>query len=413
MRINIIDSLEGKWVLGKVSLWDYLETLDVEDFNYSIQRGIVNNPYLDSILESVYSGDPIPPISLVAAGGLVFDGNTLNLKAFDILDGLQRTYRLWIYKKIAETAIKKKCYDYKKVTAIIRDQFNDYSKAISTRQVRSLFDLNYNGITVENIKEKFSNYNLYLYVWGDLTDSGVVKKMLILNAGQKRMAISHQYELMYLRLFKSYQSNHADVKLYRSKDSEYNNVKVGKRVRGEYNIPTIIIGMESLVKGAPVRLSSDLLFDKLSFEGVDEDGYIDESSVDTFFTTAFINSSIDILQALDLRLVVNDAYNKWFIKDTTISGIMAGFGKKIRLEYLIDEDFSANCRERALFYIDALKGQDPFDLKGFDREYNQLSSVKINIGMIVRQAICDYTFLLVEQGSASWKKVFSDIKLKK
>lgn len=54
MKIIVLDiSEDSQWVLGKVSLWDYLSCLTHDDFDYDIQRGIVVNPYLDSILSSV------------------------------------------------------------------------------------------------------------------------------------------------------------------------------------------------------------------------------------------------------------------------------------------------------------------------------------------------------------------------
>lgn len=49
MKIKVLDiSEDSQWVLGKVSLWDYLSCLAHDDFDYDIQRGIVVNPYLDS-----------------------------------------------------------------------------------------------------------------------------------------------------------------------------------------------------------------------------------------------------------------------------------------------------------------------------------------------------------------------------
>ena len=85
-------------MLAKASLWDYIDSLSPDDFEYDIQRGIVKNPYLDSILVSVKNGDPIPPISIV--GYDIADVDTDSVSRFDILDGLQRTYRLWVYKQL-------------------------------------------------------------------------------------------------------------------------------------------------------------------------------------------------------------------------------------------------------------------------------------------------------------------------
>ena len=64
MKLKILDRKEG-WILAKVSLLDYIEALSEQNFNYDIQRGIVNNPFLDSILDAVVEKKSLPPISLV------------------------------------------------------------------------------------------------------------------------------------------------------------------------------------------------------------------------------------------------------------------------------------------------------------------------------------------------------------
>ena len=89
MKIKILEQRTG-WLLGKVSLLDYIESLTKENFNYEIQRGIVSNPFLDTILNAVNSNTPLAPISLVTKNvDAVCD--TVEIKQFNILDGLQRT----------------------------------------------------------------------------------------------------------------------------------------------------------------------------------------------------------------------------------------------------------------------------------------------------------------------------------
>ncbi len=103
MKVSILDSkrIQGRsWFLGKMSLWDYLVSVSPKNFEFEIQRGIVKNKYLDSILLSVQRNEPIPPITITIDKADVKD-NELNINngSFNILDGLQRTYRLWLYKK--------------------------------------------------------------------------------------------------------------------------------------------------------------------------------------------------------------------------------------------------------------------------------------------------------------------------
>lgn len=54
---------------------------------------------------------------------------------------------------------------------------------------------------MDKLEQAFKEFNLYLYIWGNLTEKEVVNKMLLLNAGQMRVSLQHQYELMFLRVF--------------------------------------------------------------------------------------------------------------------------------------------------------------------------------------------------------------------
>ena len=58
MKIEILDKKlienQQSWFLGKISLWDYLSAVEQDNYEFEIQRGIVKNRYLDSILDSIY-----------------------------------------------------------------------------------------------------------------------------------------------------------------------------------------------------------------------------------------------------------------------------------------------------------------------------------------------------------------------
>ena len=94
MDIKIIDKNEkAKWYLGKISLWDYLESLNLNSFEYDIQRGIVHNQYLDTILKSIADNNVLQPFTIVTRQAKFVD-YIASFQSFDILDGLQRTFRL-------------------------------------------------------------------------------------------------------------------------------------------------------------------------------------------------------------------------------------------------------------------------------------------------------------------------------
>ena len=415
MRIKVLDNSEDyHWVLSKVSLWDYLSCLTQDDFDYDIQRGIVINPYLDSILNSVYNGNPLPPFSLVALDfNKTKDSDMATINHINILDGLQRTYRLWLYKKIAEMALIQKTKNYQNVTNKLKILFPDYSKIISPRQIRQLFVEKNNddngSVNVWNLESIFKEYSIYLYVWQNLSDQEAVKKMLILNAGQKRMPIAHQYELMYLHVFKDFQYDLDGVRLYRSKDSKANDIKKGKRNIGEYVIPSIIIGLQSYIAGMPMRLSGDMLYSAAT----QDKEFITENSTDLFFNCDFIFKFVTAFYHLDNKVSVTNEAKIWMSKDATIAGLMGGFGSVVRETYRGDYDFSMKGCGLLEDFINDIKGGDAFQLSKYEQEYNKLQSAKINIGMILRKAIAYYTKKLVTSKQPNWKEAFTIAQNKK
>jgi len=402
MIITVLDYNEDRsWLLGKVSLWSYLLGLSPDDFDYDIQRGIVINPYLDSILTTIVEKSTLPPFSLVASE-IVINDVEAEMNGFSILDGLQRTYRLWLYKKIAEMALERQTNNYQNVTSRLKELFPNFSKIISPRQIRSLFNQE-SSINVWNLRQIFENCFIYLYIWRNLTEQQAVKKMLLLNAGQKRMPIAHQYELMYLHVFRDFQYEIDGVQLYRSKDERANEVKRGNREVGEYVIPSIIIGLQSFIAGTPMRLSGDMLYSATS----QEKEFITESSTDLFFNRDFILRFVTSFNHLDRRACrQNDEIKAWMSKDGTIAGLMGGIGAVVRETYPDDYSFAEHGCERFEDLIAAIPENNPFNLEQYEQEYGRLQSARINIGMILRKAITHYTKNLVTGKKANWKESF-------
>jgi hypothetical protein len=414
MKIKVLDNSKNyQWVLAKVSLWDYLTCLTQDDFDYDIQRGIVINPYLDSILNSIVKNNALPPFSLVALDFEIHE-DLAEIKHFNILDGLQRTYRLWLYKKIAELALNLKTKNYQNVTNKLKIQFPDFSKVLSPHQIRQLFEERTSNntndtINVWNLKNIYEEYYIYLYIWQNLTEQEAVKKMLILNAGQKRMPIAHQYELMYLQVFRDSQFNLKDICLYRTKENRANEIKNGNRKVGEYVIPSIIIGLQSFISGIPMRLSGDMLYSATSLDKE----FITEDSADLFFNSEFIHKFVSVFYQLDKKISINNRAQKWMSKDATIAGLMGGFGSAVREHCPNDDSFVT--QGFALFekMINAINGNDPFQLDKYDKEYDRLQSAKINIGMILRKAIAHYTKKLISNKPTSWQESFAVAQNKK
>lgn len=404
MRIHILDRLEDRWILGKVSLLSYLEKMTTDYFNYIIQRGIVTNKYLDSILEAVSTNSPLPPISLIANGDIKQDAVDVEIEDFNILDGLQRTYRLWSYLRLAMLSEEFPNEDYRQISDRLRKEEPSFSKALSPRQVRMLFKEE-SAVNVKNLRQMFSQYSVYVYLWMNLPEKEAIKKMLVLNAGQKRMPIHNQYELMYLHTFEHLSLNSDGIELVRTKDEEAYWVKKGERQIGQYIVPSLIIGLQSFIAGKPVRLSDDLLYSANTEYSED---YITEQGVELFFDEQFIRGFVRNLHSLDSTICDNDPEAvKWFSKDTVISGIMGGIGRLIREHHPEDADFAINANNRFGTLIGTIFRNGVFCLNDYEMEYASLSSVRINIGKIVRRAIAEYTYTLVTDiNTANWHSAF-------
>ena len=81
-----------------------------------VQRKIVKNKYLDDLLTTIDLEEPLPNITLAYKDGIKLTNTgsiVLDDSKLDILDGLQRTYRLWAFWKIY-TLIKRRVYQYKR-----------------------------------------------------------------------------------------------------------------------------------------------------------------------------------------------------------------------------------------------------------------------------------------------------------
>lgn len=394
MVIKILDNKPG-WILGKVSLLEYIKSLTEENFRYEIQRGIVSNPFLDTILDAVVENKPLAPVSLVSKD--FEDGDkTLCINQFNILDGLQRTFRFWIYYQLAKLAKEKNSNDYRLVTQEFKTICDDYSLAVSPRQVRGLFKHD-NAINVWNLNELYSNFDLYLYIWTDLSVDQEIKQMLILNAGQKQMSLNHQFELIYMRLFEENTFDEGKIKILRSKDG-----KITNRNIGEYSMSTVIKGVQSLVNMKPMRLSRDMLY-KDDFQN---DMLL--SSMDGVFTIGFVRKFLDMFYILDKKISVNQEYSNWFAKDTTISGMMAGIGQHIQA---LNHDSSyvlANLSQS----VESIVGAEAFRLDEYNKVYSELSGAKVNIGKVLRRAVMIYTQNVLDGTAMSWKEAFNQAIMK-
>lgn len=93
-------------------------------------------------------------------------------------------------------------------------------------------------------------------------------------------------------------------------------------------------------------------------------------------------------------------YRLWYGKDTTLSGLFAAFGA-----YIEDEERSVEGLEKVINRIVSKK--EDFEIDGYNKAYSDLSSVHVNVGQRVREAIYKYTKALLTGNRISWSKAFN------
>ena len=394
MNINVLKSKElqngRKWYLATCNLLEYLESLNDEFFNYDIQRRIVKNSYLDKLWTTIYKGEPLPTITLTADA---CDNNRIG--DFEILDGLQRTFRLWAIKYLNELVENLQTKDVGELIDAMKNDNNGIrlldSKVINRSILRKL--INDDRINIESLMECYKQQEVILNIWSGLNDEEVINKMLTLNAGQRSVSSTHQFELMFLHYFNKLQIPN-DVQIVRECDDEYYFVKNKERKCGQMLMSSIIIAIQSFIEQKPIRIQTA---NALRIN----DSVVEESSA-SFFTKNNLEIFIKLLFKLDKKFY-REQFGTWIMKDTTVSGLFAAMGAVYNHENFYDVGLMLDFIQKKIAFL----SEDNIKHDEFQEAYNNLSSVAVNIGNAVRKAVYIYFKNMFLGKSTSWQEAFN------
>ena len=397
MNITILKEKElqngKKWYLAVCNLLEYIESLKDNFFNYDIQRRIVKNSYLDKLWTTISSGDPLPSITLT--GNVKENVDNSSVEEFEILDGLQRSFRLWAIKYLNDLIKRAKTQD---VSVLIEEMKKDEngnrlldSKVINRSILRKL--LTDENINIENLMKCYAQQDIILNIWSGLNDEEIINKMLTLNAGQRSVSSTHQFELMFLHYFKKLEVPKG-VQIIRERDDEYFSVKKKERKCGQFLMSSIIIAIQSLIERKPVRIQTvnDLRTN---------DSVVEESSA-SFFTKDNLEAFINLLLKLDKKFD-NDQIGSWIMKDTTLSGLFAAIGAVYNQEWTYNVPSMLDFIHKKITVLN----DENINYSEFNDAYNNLSSVTVNIGNAVRKAVYIYFKNLFLNKPMSWQEAFN------
>ena len=113
---------------------------------------------------------------------------------------------------------------------------------------------NENYISIINAYKEF---DIQIVIWEGLSENDIMKKMLLLNAGQRPVYSTHQYELLFLHKMKEVEPElkQNGITLCRERDEKYFKIRKGERTVGEYQMSSIIIALQSLIEKKPLRIA--------------------------------------------------------------------------------------------------------------------------------------------------------------
>lgn len=409
MKIQILDikTVKGKtWILGKGKLMVYLSGLRDDFFEFSVQRRIVNNAYLDHIYDSVISGAPFPPITLTYQDKIDCNSHgaiELDEKKVEILDGLQRTYRLWVILSIKRVidqtedkslkAIAKTLKEDKEGSIIIQNSF------VTPKLIRKLLEKQQSGLSfIDLLMECYSSFDVYFNIWTQQDDKEIVHRMLLLNAGQKQVSSTHQFELLFLHFFEDQKLHYNQkVKLIREKDTRFRKVQRGERDKGEFLMSSIVIALQSFINGRQLRIAT---VNKIN---LDDNKLLNHDKLEQYFNAESLTSFINDVYKLGYQLSNKSKdYIKWYGKDTTLSGIFGAMGA-----FLIEKRDYADLNSIGELINKIIAFDDPFLIEKYYEAYNsKVASSQVNVGNVIRKAIFNYTKDLLNEGNPDWDKYF-------
>ena len=409
MKVKILDrkDLEGdkQWLIGYTTLSDYLQSIDQDSenkFHFEVQRKIVRNIYLDKILSTLAEFEPIPFITLTYHSNTILnekDSIELKPEEFNILDGLQRTYRLWAYWKIHTKILNNKRFeDIKKFMKAVKNCYPEFfdNGVMNSKILKQIYEKK------DNLSKIFDENDAYFVIWVNLTEKEIIRKMLILNAGQKSVSSRHQFELIFLHVEKEFSDfiSKNNIHIYREKDPGFRRLKNERKV-GEYALSSLITALLSLATGKPQRISSELIY---KYDLMEEERTL--SYAEDIFSDDFMKASLKFLLDLDKKYENNKEVLLWLGKDTTLTGMFSAIGKYIGIGEKFSLTFS---REEIIGTFEYLLKLAPPDLriKEFNSHYNSVAGRSINIGMYIRNVVQYYFLnLLTRRMAPSWEEAF-------
>ncbi|WP_033916654.1 hypothetical protein [Campylobacter sputorum] len=411
------EATSGTCYLCESSLEKYINAIPERYKDYDIQRGIVNNVYLDRLTQTILERRYIPPIVLIAEERPLYDENTnkIIINGFKILDGLQRTYRIKAIFHTLDLYIQelKKGSDFSEMGKfrLSRKYKDELLKANSNATIlwsiheiahKKFYDLKEKKYDLEALKSIFSNSKQWFEVWDGLDKSEQINKMLILNAGHKSMDIKHQLELLFLNVI----PDNFLKDFVRAKDVN-SSFFYNKKELGQLHLSHFISALLAFHKAEPITVDAKYL------QNLQDNLDIELEKIKYYFEQENLKELIEFTK--DLDCIFNEEYEnigiEWLGRETILMGLFAAFGKyyQFNKKDKEDSDLLLKCLQEIKkilknnIYI--------FKIKEFnDAKTRSIDITKVNIGNVFKYATFNAVsqLLLNDEKNIDWDKLFKN-----
>lgn len=400
LRLHVLDRLEEQGdiepifcYLTKGSIKDFIISLPNDFKNYDIQRELVSNVYLDSLIDTVIKKGHIPPIVIISNSISIEDKN-IELNDFRILDGLQRTYRLNVIWNTYNFLVQEIKSNPEIMDINIRDFSRKYrmqlskinSSTIIVEKLLNTYKTLYNG-DLNRFENDFFSNNQWYEVWVNLTMKEQVEKMLIANAGHKQVSIRHQLELLFLHLLphlQDIQSKYgSEFRLIREK--EMSSIRFSKeRKKGWFHFSHIISSMLSFAKGEPLITNANLIS---NIQSDTENLQLDEYNFNTYSNLLnynFLSETVKFLVVLDncLSKDFGDDGVKWIGKEGVLVGMFSSLGK-----YMITNNLENPQEAFERFLNVIISNGKALNIYEYNKAKAKVDLSKVNIGVKTKRTV--------------------------
>ncbi|MFA0309825.1 hypothetical protein BH581_08370 [Vibrio splendidus] len=396
MEIKILDKKkEGSATcyLAKIAMNDYLQDLPDNYKDWNIQRGIVNNHYLDKLIDTILQSKHIPPLVLTTDNVEVND-NVGTISHFQVLDGLQRTHRLKLIYNSVNFIIEN--------PSIISDaKLTNILKAVRSHS-SSIKDANASSPIIRKLLSEVDagkdlgdifNFNQWVEVWENLSVTEQVNKMLLLNAGHKSVNKKHQIEIIFHNILSKLEEE-VEYNFNIVRERNISSISINKnRPVGQFSFSHIVSGMLSLDQAKPVTINSNLL------SKVQED--IDNYSLSYDEILLLCRFLAELDSSLESEFGATGL--KWLGKEVVVSGLFGAIGLFTETHELTIEQSLDIARDKLI------NNPRSLSLPDFDNARNNLDISKINIGKINKLSVTNAIVLILEDRTniINWNRVFA------